>query len=70
MIKIVHIEQSLDDDAWGLLESRLDKDWSLVDASSFVVKKRLGMMYALTSDHHFAQAGFIQVPDGQVHKPS
>lgn len=63
-IKIVHIGKDVDDEAWKLLETRLDKEWSLVDASSFVVTKRLGMMYALTGDHHFTQAGFIQVPDG------
>src|SRR2546422_372040 len=36
-VQIVHIEQSTDNEAWSLLESRLDKEWSMVDASSFVV---------------------------------
>lgn len=63
-IKIVHIGQDIDDEAWRLLETRLDKEWSLVDASSFVVMKQRGITHALTSDHHFMQAGFIQVPGG------
>ncbi len=61
-IEIVYVERAIDDEAWALLESRLDKEWSLVDASSFVVMKRYGMVEALTTDHHFSQAGFIRVP--------
>jgi len=58
----VYIERAIDDEAWGLLESRLDKQWSLVDASSFIVMKQSGMTEALTTDHHFTQAGFTRIP--------
>jgi predicted nucleic acid-binding protein len=61
-IKILHVDQDFDSEAWKLLEARLDKEWSLVDASSFVVMRRYGMTQALTSDHHFAQAGFTCIP--------
>jgi predicted nucleic acid-binding protein len=61
-VEIVYIERSFDDEAWKLLEARPDKEWSLVDATSFVVMKRFGMTQALTTDHHFAQAGFTRVP--------
>jgi len=61
-VEVVHIERAMDDEAWALLEARLDKEWSLVDASSFIVMKRFGMTEALTTDHHFTQAGFIRVP--------
>ena len=61
-VEIARYEQSIDDEAWALLEARLDKKWSLVDASSFVVMKRFSITQALTTDHHFSQAGFIQVP--------
>lgn len=61
-VKMVYIEQSLDDEAWKLLEARLDKEWSLVDASSFVVMKHYGITEALTTDHHFTQAGFARSP--------
>ncbi len=61
-VEMVYIEQSIDNEAWTLLEARLDKEWSLVDASSFVVMRRFGITRALTSDHHFSQAGFIRIP--------
>ena len=61
-VEMIYIEQSLDDEAWKLLEARPDKEWSLVDASSFVVMKRYGMTDALTTDHHFTQAGFVRSP--------
>ena len=62
-VEIVYINQILDDEAWALLEARPDKEWSLVDASSFVIMKRFGITRALTTDHHFTQAGFVRVPE-------
>lgn len=41
-----------------------DKDFSLTDCTSFVVMKELGLTRALTTDHHFSQAGFETVPRG------
>lgn len=61
VVEIVHIDTSLDSAAWHLLETRIDKEWSLVDASSFVLMERSGMTEALTTDHHFTQAGFIRL---------
>ena len=60
-IEIVHIDEQLDGQAWKLLENRLDKTWSLVDCASFVVMEQRGLMDALTTDHHFEQAGFIRL---------
>jgi predicted nucleic acid-binding protein len=49
-------------DLWSrglkLYESRLDKEWSLVDCVSFVVMNDRKLTDALTGDHHFEQAGF------------
>jgi len=61
-VEMVYIEQTFDDEAWSLLEARLDKEWSLVDASSFVVMKHYRITEALTTDHHFTQAGFVRSP--------
>ena len=60
-IEIVHIDKALDAEAWRLLETRTDKEWSLVDAASFVVMKNRGITEALTTDHHFEQAGFTRL---------
>ena len=62
-VEVVYVEQAIDKESWSLLEARLDKEWSLVDASSFVIMKRFGMTQALTTDHHFTQAGFIRIPE-------
>ena len=61
LVEIVHINESLDAKAWRLLEDRLDKAWSLVDAASFVVMQERGITEALTTDKHFEQAGFIRL---------
>ena len=43
---------------------RPDKEWSLTDCTSFIVMKERGVEQALTSDHHFEQAGFRVLIEG------
>lgn len=57
-VVIVHIDPLLDAAAWQLLTNRADKAWSLVDCTSFVLMEQMKITEALTTDHHFAQAGF------------
>jgi predicted nucleic acid-binding protein len=57
-VEIVHIDEAIDQESWQLLFSRPDKEFSLVDCSSFAVMRRLALRTALTTDHHFEQAGF------------
>jgi predicted nucleic acid-binding protein len=45
-------------EAWRLLEQRSDKDYSFVDAQSFVIMRALGIRQAFSFDVHFAQEGF------------
>jgi predicted nucleic acid-binding protein len=52
-VEIIHINAELDAEAWKLLKARMDKNWSLVDASSFVIMTTYSMKEALTTDHHF-----------------
>ena len=42
-VEIVHIDESIDRDAWQLLRRRLDKQWSWVDCASFVVMEQRGI---------------------------
>ncbi len=60
-VEFVHVDASLDEDSWQLLKKRTDKDWSLVDCASFVVMQQRGINEALTTDHHFEQAGFVRL---------
>ena len=60
-IKIIHIDETLDQLAWELFRSRREKSWSLVDCASFVVMQQENILYALSTDHHFEQAGFINL---------
>lgn len=60
-VQIVHVEPELDEEAWQIFRSRTDKNWSLVDCASFVVMRKHGILEALTTDHHFEQAGFVRL---------
>jgi uncharacterized protein len=42
----------------SLFARRPDKEWSLIDCISFEIMKQHKVETALTSDHHFVQAGF------------
>lgn len=35
-----------------------DKEWGLVDCTSIVLAKEMGIHEIFTTDHHFEQAGF------------
>jgi predicted nucleic acid-binding protein len=59
--QVLHVDEETDEDAFCLLSRRQDKEWSLVDCASFVLMERLGLTEALTTDHHFEQAGFTRL---------
>ncbi len=63
---VIHIDDlTIHNEAWQLLKNRPDKNWSLVDATSFVIMKQWNLTLALTTDHHFTQAGFIKILNNQ-----
>jgi uncharacterized protein len=57
-IRIVASSEDLMQQAIRLFEQRSDKEWSLCDCMSFIVMKNLEITNALSTDHHFVQAGF------------
>ncbi|MEI7940257.1 MAG: PIN domain-containing protein [Verrucomicrobiota bacterium] len=57
-VEILPASSSLFRRGCELHAKRLDKEWSLTDCISFVVMEERGLTGALTSDHHFEQAGF------------
>lgn len=60
-IQIIWVDDALTIRALKLLQVRMDKSWSLCDAASFVIMKDRGIFESLTTDHHFEQAGFVQL---------
>jgi predicted nucleic acid-binding protein len=56
---LVTLSEPLWQSGLDLYTSRHDKEWSLTDCISFVVMNDLQIQRALTSDHHFEQAGFV-----------
>jgi len=60
-VTVVYVDRALHERALGLLERRPDKRWSLCDAVSFELMQERGIREALTTDHHFEQAGFIRL---------
>jgi len=58
MIIICSVSLKLFTKAVKFYSERMDKEWSLTDCISFVVMKERKLTTALTTDHHFEQAGF------------
>ena len=63
-VTVIHIDLTIHDQAWQLLKNRPDKNWSLVDATSFIIMKQWKLTLGLTTDHHFEQAGLIKILGG------
>jgi predicted nucleic acid-binding protein len=61
-IEMARIDETVEQDAWSILESHTDKRWSHVDATSFALMEREGIAEAFAFDQHFAQRGLTLVP--------
>jgi predicted nucleic acid-binding protein len=60
-VEVVWVDEYLHRAALAFLQARLDKTYSLCDAASFLLMKSWGVSDALTTDHHFQQAGFVRL---------
>jgi predicted nucleic acid-binding protein len=58
VLEVIHVSEELIKEGWELFKNRMDKECSLTDCISFIVMKNMGVSKAITSDHHFEQAGF------------
>lgn len=58
LTEVIPVDQSQYSSGLDVFEKRRDKDWSLTDCIAFQLMRERGMNAALTSDHHFIQAGF------------
>jgi predicted nucleic acid-binding protein len=61
VVEIIDVDRGLREEALELLFRRPDKEWSLCDAVSFLVMEATSLTEALTTDHHFEQAGFVRL---------
>ena len=60
-VQIIYVNEALHRAAVAHLQQRPDKSWSLCDAVSFLLMSQHGILEALTTDHHFEQAGFVRL---------
>ena len=60
-IRVLPVDTDLFERALRLCGQRLDKEWGLTDCTSFVVMQEQGLTQVVTTDHHFTQAGFVNV---------
>jgi len=58
-VEIVPADHASFFDALNLYVRRPDKSWSFTDCTSFRLMKARKIRDALTTDHHFEQAGFV-----------
>ena len=56
---LIRVTEQDEQRALALVARYRDKDFSLVDATSFVVMERLGLTHAMAFDEHFHQYGLI-----------
>ena len=57
MTEVVQVDRELLEQGFAF-QNRPDKEWSLTDCISFAVMQKRSVWRALTTDHHFEQAGF------------
>jgi len=58
IVTVLPLTQELFTEAFELYRNRPDKDWGLVDCTSFATMTSLDIGEALTADEHFIQAAF------------
>jgi uncharacterized protein len=60
-VELLPIDLADEREGWRWFLRYRDQQFSLVDCWSFAIMGRLGIMEAVTFDHHFAVAGFTPV---------
>ncbi len=63
LIHIYFVDAKWHLEAWKMYLKYRDKDFDLIDATSFILCQRSKIREVLTLDHHFAQMGFKMLPD-------
>jgi predicted nucleic acid-binding protein len=58
VVELVRVTSEDEENAWRLFMKYHDQDFSFTDCTSFAIMRRLSLETAITTDHHFHQAGF------------
>lgn len=61
-VKIIYVDPDLTEEAITILRRYDDQTFSLTDAISFALMKKMKITAAFAFDVHFTTAGFIQLP--------
>jgi predicted nucleic acid-binding protein len=60
-IVVMHVDETLEDDAWAWLRVHDERPYSFVDATSFALMRKLRIREALAFDGDFTTAGFVEL---------
>jgi predicted nucleic acid-binding protein len=63
-VEVVHLDAATEADAWRWLRRHDEREYSLVDATSFALMRRRRIREALAFDGDFNAAGFVEVRPG------
>jgi len=55
---LVHMDKEFFAEGVTLFNRMTDKEWGLVDCTSIIIAKKMGIAEVFSTDHHFEQAGF------------
>jgi predicted nucleic acid-binding protein len=62
-VQVVWMTETLHQQSIDILLSAQRRQLSLVDCSSFLLMRELGLRHVFTFDKHFAEQGFVCLPD-------
>ncbi len=57
----MHVDPTMESDAWSWLRRHDEREYSFVDATSFALMRRRRIREALAFDGDFSAAGFIEI---------
>lgn len=60
-VELVHVSTEIEAEAWRWLDRHDERRYSFVDATSFAVMRRRGVLEALAFDGDFSAAGFVEL---------
>lgn len=60
-VAVVHVDDHVEREAWRWLDRHDERPYSFVDATSFALMRRRGLLEAYAFDGDFSAAGFVEV---------